>query len=93
VQARWGELGGYTCNINVLESEAFLNGTPFNAAFAETMTFVKDFFNIPEFGQLLEISQRNLHAYVVGGEGEAQATMDTMAAEMDEVLAEAGYGA
>jgi multiple sugar transport system substrate-binding protein len=90
-QARWAELGGYTCNINVLESEAFLTQTPYNAAFAETMTFVKDFWNIPEFGSLLEVAQRYLHAYVVGGEGESQATMDSMASEMDEVLVEAGY--
>jgi multiple sugar transport system substrate-binding protein len=91
VQARWAELGGYTCNINVLESEAFLNQTPYNAAFAQTMTFVKDFWNIPEFGQLLEVAQRYLHAYVVGGEGTAQEAMDNMAAEMDEILLEAGY--
>lgn len=90
-QARWAELGGYTCNIEVLESEAFLNQTPYNAAFAETMTFVKDFWNIPEFGQLLEVAQRYLHAYVVGGEGTAAEAMENMAAEMDEILADAGY--
>jgi len=91
VQQRWAELGGYTCNIEVLQSEAFLTQTPYNAAFAETMTFVKDFWNIPEFGSLLEIAQRYLHAYIVGGEGTAQEAMDNMAAEMDEVLADAGY--
>lgn len=91
VQARWAELGGYTCNIAVLESEAFLTQTPYNAAFAETMTFVKDFWNIPEFGQLLEVAQRYLHGYIVGGEGEAQEVMDNMAAEMDEILVNAGY--
>lgn len=91
VQARWAALGGYTCNINVLQSEEFLNQTPYNAAFAETMTFVKDFWNIPEFGSLLEIAQRYLHAYIVGGEGTAQEALDNMAAEMDEVLVEAGY--
>lgn len=91
VQARWAELGGYTCNIAVLESEAFLTQTPYNAAFAETMTFVKDFWNIPEFGQLLEATQRALHGYIVGGEGTAQEAMDTMAFEHDEILAEAGY--
>ena len=47
VQAKWAELGGYTCNSEVLESDAFLNANPYNPAFAETMTFVKDFFNIP----------------------------------------------
>ncbi len=90
VQARWAELGGYTCNIAVLESEAFLNQTPYNRAFAESMTFVKDFWNIPEFGQLLEPAQRYLHAFVVGGEGSAQEALDGMAFEQDEVLIESG---
>ena len=43
-----------SCNTEVLQSEAFLNATPYNPAFAETMTFVKDFWNIPEFGSLLD---------------------------------------
>ncbi len=90
VQQRWAELGGYTCNINVLESEAFLTVAPYNAAFAETMTFVKDFWNIPEFGQLLEPAQRNLHAFVVGGEGTAQEAMDNIANEHDQILVDAG---
>ncbi|UCH26596.1 MAG: extracellular solute-binding protein, partial [Trueperaceae bacterium] len=47
VQARWAELGGYTTNKMVLETDAFKNATPYNAAFADTMTFVKDFWNIP----------------------------------------------
>jgi multiple sugar transport system substrate-binding protein len=89
-QQRWAELGGYTANIEVLNSEEFLTQTPYNAAFAETMTFVKDFWNIPEFGLLLEPAQRWLHSYVVGGEGEAQDVMDNMAFEMDEILIEAG---
>ena len=91
VQRRWAELGGYTCNIAVLESPEFLEIAPFNAAFAETMTFVKDFFNIPEFGRLLEPAQRNLATYVVAGEGDAQTAMDQMAEEMDAILVEAGY--
>ncbi len=90
IQARWAELGGYTCNINVLESETFLTQTPYNAAFAETMTFVKDFWNIPEFGQLLEPTQRYLSAYIVAGEGTAQEALDALAEEQDAVLIEAG---
>ena len=52
---------------------------------------VKDFWNIPEFGQLLEVAQRHLTAYIVGGEGTAQETMDAIAAEHDEILRDAGY--
>jgi multiple sugar transport system substrate-binding protein len=90
VQNRWAELGGYTCNINVLGSDGFLKVAPYNAAFAETMTFVKDFWNIPEFGQLLEPAQRNLHSYVVGGEGTAKEAMDNIANEHDQILVDAG---
>ena len=91
VQARWAELGGYTCNSNVLQTETFLNATPFNPAFAETMTFVKDFWNIPEYGQLLEVAQRELSAFVVEGTGTAQETMDRIAQEHRAILVEAGY--
>ena len=34
-QKTWAQYGGYTCNINVLNSEEFLNATPYNPAFAE----------------------------------------------------------
>ena len=92
VQRRWAELGGYTCNIAVLESDEFLNATPYNRAFAETMTFVKDFWNIPEFGQLLEPTQRYLSGYVVAGQYDsAQEALDLMAEEHDTILVDAGY--
>jgi multiple sugar transport system substrate-binding protein len=90
VQMRWAAIGGYTCNINVLQSETFLNNTAYNPAFADSMTFVKDFFNTPEFGQLLEPVQRNLHGYVVGNQGTAREALDATATEMHEVLVDAG---
>lgn len=90
VQQQWAEVGGYTCNIAVLQSEAFLNATPYNQAFSESMTFVKDFWNIPEFGQLLEPVQRYLHAYVVGNQGTAKEALDNIAVEQHEILVEAG---
>jgi multiple sugar transport system substrate-binding protein len=90
VQARWAAVGGYTCNINVLESEEFLSNTPYNPAFADSMTFVKDFWNIPQFGELLEPAQRYLHAYVVGGEGTAQEALDKIVEAHQEILEDAG---
>ncbi len=91
VQAKWAEVGGYTSNQAVFESEEFLNATPYNRAFAETMTFVKDFWNIPIFGQLLEVSQREFSSFIVEGEGTAQETMDNIAAEHDKILTRSGY--
>jgi multiple sugar transport system substrate-binding protein len=91
VQAQWAALGGYTTNSNVLESEEFLQVAPYNAAFAETMTFVKDFWNIPVYGSLLESVQREMHSFVVGGEGTAQEALDTVAEEWDELLRDEGF--
>jgi multiple sugar transport system substrate-binding protein len=90
IQAKWAAYGGYTCNINVLKSDAFLKQTPYNAAFAQTMTFVKDFWNIPEFAQLLAPTQSMLSGYVVSGQGEAKALLDQLAEDQDKVLVDAG---
>jgi multiple sugar transport system substrate-binding protein len=91
VQARWADLGGYTCNINVLKSEKFLKVAPFNAAFAETMTFVKDFFNIPVYGELLTVVQAELSNYIIGGKGTAKEALDKVATEWDKILKEGGF--
>ena len=90
-QAQWAALGGYTCNIKVLGTETFLKAQPFNPAFAETMTFVKDFWNIPEFGTLLQVTQAQLSKFIVEGQGTAKETMDTIATEHEKILKEAGY--
>jgi multiple sugar transport system substrate-binding protein len=91
VQAKWAELGGYTCNTNVLQTEEFLNATPFNPAFATTMTFVKDFWNIPIYGELLEITQRELSSFIVEGVGTAEEAMNTIAEEHQQILEDGGY--
>lgn len=90
VQAEWGALGGYSANKAVLASEEFLNFAPFNSAFAETMGIVKDFYNIPVYGELLRVAQDEMGKYVVGGEGTAQEAMDKVAALHAEILSEAG---
>jgi multiple sugar transport system substrate-binding protein len=91
VQAKWAELGGYTCNKNVLASQAFLDATPFNPAFATTMGFVKDFWNIPVYGELLAVTQREFSKFVVEGTGTAQEAMDTIATEHDRILRDSGF--
>ena len=90
-QARWAELGGYTCNVKALQSDAFLKSQPYNPAFAKTMTMVKDFWNIPAYAPLLASAQKNLHKYIVENVGTAKEAMDTMAAEQDKILREGGY--
>jgi multiple sugar transport system substrate-binding protein len=91
VQAKWAQLGGYSCNIKALESPDFAKIAPYNPAFAQTMTMVKDFWNIPEYGDLLAIAQKYLSAFIVGNQGTAKEAMDNIAKEQQQVLVDAGY--
>jgi multiple sugar transport system substrate-binding protein len=91
VQKKWGEVGGYSANKAVLSDPAFLEMTPYNAAFAETMGMVKDFYNIPIYNELLISAKDELAKFVVGGEGTAQETLDRIAEIHAEMLAEGGF--
>ena len=91
VQAKWGEIGGGTSNANVLNSDQFLNARLYNPAFAASMAFVKDFWNIPIYDQLFAVVQGELVNFVVDGTGTAQETMDTIATEQEKILKENGY--
>ncbi len=91
IQMKWAELGGYTCNKKTLATPEFLAATPYNAAFGETMGMVKDFYNIPEYGELMISSQAILSDYVVGGVGTAQEALDKIAAEAEVILKKYGY--
>jgi multiple sugar transport system substrate-binding protein len=89
-QQTWAELGGYTCNNNILNSKAFLENTPFNPSFAESMQKVKDFWAVPVYADLLTISQTEFHKHVVNGEGTAKDSLDSIARQHEEVFKKAG---
>ena len=90
-QYKWAEVGGFTCNANVLKSDAFLEATPYNKAFMESMFIVKDFWANPEYADLLESIQRNLHEYIVADKGTAQEALDNIAKDWDEIFKKHGY--
>jgi multiple sugar transport system substrate-binding protein len=91
VQMEWARLGGYTCNIKVLESPEFLSATPYNPAFAKTLTIMKDFWAEPQYGELLEAFSKNVGAYIIRGEGTAKQALDKTAKDWEDVFRKAGY--
>ena len=90
-QYKWAEVGGFTCNAVVLKSEAFLDATPYNRAFMESMFMVQDFWANPEYADLLESMQRNLHEYIVADKGTAKEALDRIAADWDATFKKYGY--
>lgn len=90
VQTEWARLGGLTNNVHVLQTQEFLDAIPYNPAYAESMTFVKDFWNVPVYDELLEVTEQELSKFVVEGEGTAEETMNNIAEEHDQILRDAG---
>lgn len=77
VQEKWARLGGASCNIKVNNSEAFLTAQPYNRVYMESMGMVKDFWAVPEYGELQEVYNLKLNKYVVLGEGTAKEALDS----------------
>ena len=90
-QFKWAELGGFPCDKTVLESEIFLNATPYNKPYADTMKFVKDFWGVPEYFELLEVCQNYLYSYIVNNQYTAEKALDSIAAEWEAIFDNAGY--
>lgn len=91
VQKKWAELGGLSCNKAVLYSEEFLNASPINKPFVQSMEMVRDFWAVPEYARLLKISQENWYSYLVLDELTASQAMNRVAREWETVFEENGY--
>ncbi|MDX8530735.1 extracellular solute-binding protein [Mesorhizobium sp. VK25A] len=81
VQQKWAEYGGYTCSQAVLTSDKFLNATPYNRAFNDSMQIVKDFWATPEYAELLDQLNQDLYPYVVNNQGSAKEALDKLTAD------------
>lgn len=88
VQTMWVEGGGFPGRNSILASDAFLNAAPYNPTFAEAFQYVKDFWNIPEYNELLGIQGEYLNL-ALSGQMDAQEALNSIAAEQQEVLDEA----
>lgn len=73
---------------SVLNEPGFAKLKPFNAAYAASVSLLRDFYNIPQYEALLQSTQTNWHKAVTG-ELTPQQAMDAVAAEHEEILDEA----
>lgn len=91
VQMEWAKLGGYTCHSATLESKEFLEATPYNGPFKESMNIMKDFWNVPEYSELLNIFSETLGKYIIRNEGSAKEVLDECTQKWEQVFEDAGY--
>jgi len=79
-QLKWAKLGGLATNKKIMDSEEFLKMNPYNPAFVESMGYVRDFWAVQEYGELLQKCQTHWNAAVTGLETPKEA-MDMLAKE------------
>ncbi len=88
-QQKWAQKGGLTANIEVLKSPQFPTYAPYNAAFAQSQPFLKDFYNIPVYAKLLESCQNHWNSVAADQEA-PKAALDAVAKEHTDILKTAG---
>ncbi len=86
VQMEWAKMGGYSCLKSVLDTKDFLNATPYNPAFAQSLNIMKDFWSHPDYGELMEIASRTLGNYIIRNQGTAEQALQACATEWDAVI-------
>ncbi len=89
-QLKWAQLGGFATNKEVLESDDFLKINPYNPAFVESMKYVRDFWAVPEYTELLQKCQEQWNAAATGQKTAKQA-MDDLAKAHEAIFKAAGY--
>ena len=89
-QLKWAKLGGFATNKQVLESDEFKAMNPYNPAFVESMKYVRDFWAVPEYNDLLQSCQEQWNSAATGQKTAKQA-MDELAKEHEAIFKAAGY--
>jgi multiple sugar transport system substrate-binding protein len=90
VQEKWiTKPAGFTANTAILASPAFRAQTPYNAPFADSIDAMQDFWNVPVFNELLNVTQKYL-GQALDGELPTADALKKLAGEKERILREAG---
>jgi multiple sugar transport system substrate-binding protein len=91
IQKQWAAAGGVPSRTDALESPEFLDASPFNQVYADSVARLRDMWNVPEYAQLVDIENTNINAALNGAKSPEDALND-IAAEQQEVLDSSGGG-
>ncbi len=90
VQKQWiTKPAGFTANAAILNSPDFRQASPYNAPFADSLEYLQDFWNVPQYNELLAAAQR-LVGEAVDGKLTPKAALDALAKEHEAIFREAG---
>ena len=72
----------------VLSSDAFKAASPYNAAFAQSMDIVQDFWNVPVYNELIASTAQQL-GEALDGKKSSKDALSELAAEHEKILSQA----
>jgi len=91
VQERWSELGGLSCGTHVLNSKKLLTTSPMHKAFSESLTFAQDYWAVPEYAELLALSQQHWDKYLSTDDISAKDSLDNLTTDWENLFEYHGY--
>ncbi|MDP3894108.1 extracellular solute-binding protein [Nocardioides sp.] len=91
VQKQWAAAGGVPSRTDALESSEFLEAGPFSQVYADSVTRMRDMWNVPVYARLIDIENTNVNAALNGAKDPEQA-LDDIAREQQAVLDSDGSG-
>jgi multiple sugar transport system substrate-binding protein len=91
VQMKWAKMGGYSCHADTIASSTFINATPYNKAFKESMNIMRDWWACPEYADLLETFSKTVGNYIIRDQGTAKDALDKVTQKWTDIFTEAGY--
>lgn len=89
-QRKWAEGGGGVCIRDIIQTDWFRNLTPYNRAYADSIAFQVDFWNVPFFAEMLTVVQEEIHAALAGTIG-VQAALDNVARRHKQIIERENY--
>ena len=66
IQKKWAAAGGVPSRTDALESPEFLEAAPFNQVYADSVSRLRDMWNVPEYARLIDIENTNVNAALNG---------------------------
>jgi multiple sugar transport system substrate-binding protein len=91
IQKQWAAAGGVPSRTDAIQSPEFLDSSPFAQVYADSVSRLRDMWNVPEYAQLVNIENTNVNAALNGAKSPEDAIND-IAAEQQEVLDSSGGG-
>jgi multiple sugar transport system substrate-binding protein len=91
VQKKWAAAGGVPSRTDAIQSPEFLEAGPFNQVYADSVSRMRDMWNVPEYAQLIDIENTNVNAALNGAKDPEEA-LDDIAEQQQQVLDSSGGG-